>query len=305
MPPTPPASPYRPPAARVADDYAVDAEPTYAGFWVRAGALVIDAVVMTALGALGGGVIGAALGVADVTPTAIGNVGTLVGAVAGFLYITLMESSERGATLGKRAFHLRVVSAADLDRISFGRATGRYFARFLSLVLLYIGYLMQPFTRRKQALHDMIAGTVVVTVAPASRLLVALAVFLGLLVPGTGIIAAIAIPAYQDNTARARVHQSLAAVSPARVAVQEFWAREGRFPDSLEEAGFKVDTDRRLLQNAKIDPANGAITVTFAFAPLEGKTLLLVPEKDASGNLAWACRAGSVSERYLPVACRG
>ena len=48
------------------------------------------------------------------------------------------------------------------NRISFGRATGRCFARFVSGILLYLGYLIQPFTTKRQALHDIIAGTLVV-----------------------------------------------------------------------------------------------------------------------------------------------
>jgi len=304
MPATPSISPYRPPAARVTDDAAFADEATYGGFWLRAGALVIDSIVTFALAWAAGLVIGFGLALAGVREGAIGLLGGLVGIAAAFFYFSLMESSERGATLGKRAFRLRVVSAAELDRISFGRAAGRYFARFISMLVLYIGYLMQPFTRRKQALHDIIAGTVVVLVAPVSGLLSALAVILALLVPVGGILAGIGIAAYQDYAVRARVAQSLAAVAPARVAVQAYWAQEGRFPGSLEEAGFKGDASGRLVQDASIDPASGAITVTFAFAPLEGQTLLLVPEKDARGGLTWACRPGTAKKSYLPASCR-
>lgn len=304
MPARPSASPYRPPAARVTDDAALADEPTYGGFWLRAGALVIDSIVTMALAWAAGFVIGFGLGAAGVREGAIGVVGALAGIAAAFFYFSLMESSERGATLGKRAFRLRVVSAAELDQISFGRAAGRYFARFVSILVLYIGYLMQPFTRRKQALHDIIAGTIVVLVAPVSGLLTALAVILALLIPGVGILAAIALPAYRDYTVRARVAQSLATVAPARVAVQEYWAKEGRFPGSLEEAGFKGDAGGHLVPGAKVDPASGAITVTFPFAPLEGKTLLFVPEKDASGGLKWTCRAGTAKKSYLPASCR-
>src|SRR5215831_15914428 len=164
MPATPSISPYRPPAARVTDDAAFADEATYGGFWLRAGALVIDSIVTFALAWAAGLVIGFGLALAGVREGAMG----LVGIAAAFFYFSLMEVSECGATLGKRVFRLRVVSVAELDRISFGRAAGRYFARFISMLVLYIGYLMQPFTRRKQALHDIIAGTVVVLVAPVS-----------------------------------------------------------------------------------------------------------------------------------------
>jgi uncharacterized RDD family membrane protein YckC len=71
-----------------------------------------------------------------------------------------MESSAWQGTLGKKALGLTVT---DLEgrRISFGRATGRYFAKIISTLILCIGYMMAGFTERKQALHDMIAGTLV------------------------------------------------------------------------------------------------------------------------------------------------
>lgn len=85
---------------------------------------------------------------------------TGVNIVCAWLYEALMMSSQWQATLGKRALGI-VVTDENGGRISFARATGRHFATWISL-LLFIGYLMQPFTPKKQALHDMIAGTLVV-----------------------------------------------------------------------------------------------------------------------------------------------
>ena len=78
-----------------------------------------------------------------------------------WLYFAGMESSERQATFGKAAMSLRVT---DLEgrRLSFGHATGRFFAKIVSgLIPFAIGYIMAGFTEKKQALHDMIAGTLV------------------------------------------------------------------------------------------------------------------------------------------------
>jgi len=80
--------------------------------------------------------------------------------IAGWLYFALMESSARGATLGKMALGLRVTTLGG-DRIGFGRATGRYFGKILSSIF-FIGYIMAAFTARKQALHDMMAGCLVI-----------------------------------------------------------------------------------------------------------------------------------------------
>nr|WP_095522113.1 RDD family protein [Methanolacinia petrolearia] len=70
------------------------------------------------------------------------------------------ESSSKQATIGKRAFGL-VVTDPEYQRISFGRATVRWIAKIISALILYIGFIMIGFTRRKQGLHDMVAGTYV------------------------------------------------------------------------------------------------------------------------------------------------
>jgi uncharacterized RDD family membrane protein YckC len=72
-----------------------------------------------------------------------------------------MESSASGNTFGKRAVGIRVVDLQG-QRISFGNATGRYFGKILSALIVLIGYFMAGFTARKQALHDMMAGTLVI-----------------------------------------------------------------------------------------------------------------------------------------------
>ena len=77
------------------------------------------------------------------------------------LYFALLESSERGATVGKMAMGLRVVTS-DGQRLSFMNATGRYFAKILSFLILCIGFIMVAFTDKKRGLHDIIAGTLVI-----------------------------------------------------------------------------------------------------------------------------------------------
>ena len=77
-----------------------------------------------------------------------------------WLYFALQESGAHQATIGKRMMGLRVFDMNG-QRISFGRASGRYFAKILSALILLIGFVMIAFTARKQGLHDMIAGTVV------------------------------------------------------------------------------------------------------------------------------------------------
>jgi len=86
---------------------------------------------------------------------------SLIRTVLNWLYYALLESSAWQATLGKKALGLEVTDMQGM-RISFGRATGRFFAKIISSIILFIGFIMAGFTEKKQALHDMIAGTLVI-----------------------------------------------------------------------------------------------------------------------------------------------
>jgi uncharacterized RDD family membrane protein YckC len=91
----------------------------------------------------------------------------VVSMIINWLYFAGFESSRWQATLGKRALGIAVTDLAG-SRITFLRATARAFAHYLSLISFGIGYLIQPFTEKRQALHDLVAGTLVVTRATAS-----------------------------------------------------------------------------------------------------------------------------------------
>jgi uncharacterized RDD family membrane protein YckC len=78
-----------------------------------------------------------------------------------WLYYSLLESSVKQGTLGKVVLGLKVIDYKN-QRISFARATGRYFSKFISAAILMIGFIMVAFTAKKQGLHDMIAGTLVI-----------------------------------------------------------------------------------------------------------------------------------------------
>lgn len=119
----------------------------YAGFWKRFVALLIDGVILAIIGAL------ANLLLAD-------WLASTIGVLLGWLYFAYMESSTSQATFGKQAMGIYVTDING-QRISFLRASGRYFAKILSGLILFIGYIMAAFTARKQALHDLLASTLV------------------------------------------------------------------------------------------------------------------------------------------------
>lgn len=140
----------------------------YGGFWIRLIAAIIDGLIVEAVvvpvAFLGGGVIGVAGAASGVARDGVsifgGAIGFAVGVFASWLYEAFMESSKFQATLGKMIFGMKVTDLAG-NRMSFERATGRHFAKYLSGMILLFGYIMAGFSARKQALHDMIAGTLV------------------------------------------------------------------------------------------------------------------------------------------------
>jgi uncharacterized RDD family membrane protein YckC len=141
----------------------------YGGFWFRVVAYILDAILLNIVFGIFGMIFGITIIPANFatmdTHDAMTSMGTLqlVSLVVTWLYFALMESSARGATVGKMAVGLRVVTEQG-NRLSFLNATGRFFAKLISAIILCIGFLMVAFTDRKRGLHDMIASTLVVKV---------------------------------------------------------------------------------------------------------------------------------------------
>lgn len=146
------------------DYYRPAYHPTYAGFWIRFAAYFLDYIITYVGGSIVGFILGFMIGMVggqtEAMEVAAGLVALLGSLVTTWLYFALMESSSRQATLGKMACGL-IVTDIEGRRISFGRATGRFFGKFISGLILAIGFIMAAFTERKQALHDMMANTLV------------------------------------------------------------------------------------------------------------------------------------------------
>ena len=138
----------------------------YAGFWIRFLAALIDGFIMNIAAVALAFVIGIAMG----TAMAFSEQGfkdgnfllyfSLSAMVTQFLYFSLLESSSWRATVGKRLLGI-IVTDEHGKRISFLRACSRYLAKFISALILCIGYLMVAFTAKKQGLHDKMAATLV------------------------------------------------------------------------------------------------------------------------------------------------
>lgn len=125
-----------------------------AGFWIRFGAILIDAILV--------GVVTTGI------QLALNNAaGYLLGFVLGIAYYVYLEGpGGKGQTLGKRMCGIRVVSSTTGGSIGYGAATGRYFGRILSSIPLALGYFWMIWDPQNQTWHDKLAGSYVV---PAER----------------------------------------------------------------------------------------------------------------------------------------
>jgi len=154
----------------------------YAGFWLRVVASILDGLIIglpvtivamiVVLSSGFGSFIrhlpdsppdpGEALGQAIGAAFFVGiGILLLVFFLGSWLYYALFESSSWQATPGKKVLNIFVTDTNGAP-VSFGRATGRYFAKFITeLIPLKVGYMLAGLTERKQALHDMIASTLV------------------------------------------------------------------------------------------------------------------------------------------------
>ena len=131
-------------------------EPEYAGFWIRFAAAFIDGIILLIPNSL----------LQYAMAESIAEMGTglalyyLITISFSWLYYAGMESSSNQATLGKMVVGLKVTNMEG-EPISFMNATGRYFAKIISAIILMIGYIMAAFNPKKQALHDQLAKTLV------------------------------------------------------------------------------------------------------------------------------------------------
>jgi len=168
-PPPQPQAVEQQPAQNVWQTRAPSQPVAYAGFWLRLVAYIIDAIILGMAGVIAFFPLFRA-NIHAFTTQNPWEVYTsmsrplfairLLALMLGWIYYASMESSSWQATLGKKILGLKVTNLAG-NRITFARASGRFFGKILSGMILGIGFLMAGFTARKQALHDILAGCLV------------------------------------------------------------------------------------------------------------------------------------------------
>lgn len=144
----------------------------YAGFWKRLFASILDyfiiyvlAFMLAFLELMFDMLVGIGKGLILLDNRVFEIVYSTIRVAAAFsvpwLYYAILESSKLQGTIGKKALGIIVVDQ-NYERVTFLRASGRFWSRIISMLTIYVGYIMAAFTQRKQALHDIIAKTYVV-----------------------------------------------------------------------------------------------------------------------------------------------
>jgi uncharacterized RDD family membrane protein YckC len=317
----------------------------HAGFWRRVAAWFIDVLILSAVQWMlvlfsGAGLlvpwalVGA--GHADAIARFFDSGLQPFGIVVTWLYFALCEASSWQATPGKLALGLQVTDEYG-NRIGFGRASGRFFGKFISALILCIGFLLAGWTARKQALHDLMAGCCVVrkhglaawqneqaspeaeTAWTASHgppvqtgmpgwaiALVVLGASLFLVLPLAGILAAIAIPAYQSYTLRTEIAQGIDLTARPRALIAEYIGKRGALPENNDALGLPKPEAIRARYVTSLRVAGGKVIVTYgnqANPVIRGGHVVISPVGNVS-MLHWHCSSPDIRDSYLPENCR-
>ena len=288
--------------------------PVHSGFWRRAAATLVDACLLLVL----------LLAVSH----AVGWPGLLLreefaprlGAfLASLIYYAGFESSVWQATPGKRAVRIKVTDLAG-HRISIARAVWRHLAELLSVALLLVGFLMAAFTRRRQCLHDMMAGTLVVRAArtpqeiafappaaawPRWRIVLLLGAYLGAVALVPRLAPWVRLPFDMPGIDDGRYHARTEVAAALYYATDAISTAEGLYEETRDFSKVDVadvdldDEAQRTISQLTI--TEGTIRITFggeSDAALQGRRLTLTPALDGAGNISWVCGYAEVPDGY-------
>ncbi|MDR0646092.1 MAG: RDD family protein, partial [Elusimicrobiota bacterium] len=228
----------------------------YAGFWKRFIAYIIDSIIVTIIGWILFAVLGIIL--SAIPGDTSGNnalslaasvgatlVGFIIGILLNIIYFALFESSSAQASPGKMVLGIKVTDING-KRLTFWRAVGRTIAKWVSNLTFSIGYLMAGFTRRRQALHDMIADCLVIDknadtnnlqpLPPTPVWQIVLIIFAVCILPIIlGILTAIALPQYFRAVEKSRSVEALSVMNSIAGAQERHRLISGKYTLNFDD----------------------------------------------------------------------
>ena len=119
-----------------------------------------------------------------------------------------------------------------------------------------------------------------------------------------GMLAAVALPAYNDYAARARMAQVVSVGQDATAAVERYFYANGRGPATLAQAGYAMDDPSHVVQEVAVDPGNGVVRVLPSDPAYRGKAIAFTPRLDENKRVAWQCGSEDIPAQVLPADCR-
>jgi type IV pilus assembly protein PilA len=123
-----------------------------------------------------------------------------------------------------------------------------------------------------------------------------------------GILAAVAIPAYQDYTIRAKITEVIGLAASAKTSISEYYTTMGSMPTTPEEAGVNTTTAQSTYVSAiaftGTDTTNASVTYTLANLGAPDTTTIIFAGLGSDNGVQWTCDTGSAEEKYLPANCR-
>ena len=118
-----------------------------------------------------------------------------------------------------------------------------------------------------------------------------------------GILAAMALPAYQDYTKRSHVTEGLTLAGAAKMGVTEFYSDKGEWPTSNNAIGLSNTIVGNAVSSVSVGASTGTITITYNTKVESGKKITLQPTA-SNGSIKWDCTGGDVNKKYRPATCR-
>lgn len=285
-------------------------EQVYAGFWVRVLAAVLDLLV---LGTAAIWFIFTVTGFVAFSgrenilydPTIMSMIYSAA-ITAALSYYLLLESSPQSATLGKRWLNIGLRDQNG-SKLSMSRTAIRLLAKVFCYLIFQIGFLIQPFTPRKQAVHDLLTHTIVIRTHTSKKisLMATLVVLIfALSVPALALMSTVGLPIIQQHILKVQLENGIKKGSETTQAVARFYHNNGRVPLSSSEVQIGLSVHVAAIE---INQRNGETTIIFSNSvrpAIRNRHLIFSPTREANQVINWKCHSNDIETQYFPTSCK-